>query len=137
MLGELLDEQRVAIGCVGDRRHQPGRGAAVGDQFHQTGDLVSGEATERDPVELGDAPEVADRAGVRGGLVGRADGADHDQLVERPGAGEERQQREGRGVGPVEVLEHQDGRSDPNHQAGDGLEQQALLDLRIGAAGAE
>jgi hypothetical protein len=110
-LGELDDEQRDPVGSP---VHEPGQ---------LLGDVGPGEATAQDrgdrlgaelaePELVGQPPQpelgagVADRGAVGEG-VGRPVGADHQQPGRDVPPGQPLQQVDGRGVGPVQVLEDQ------------------------------
>ena len=111
-LGELDDEQRDPVGSP---VHQPGQ--LLGDvgpgevAAQDRGDRLGAELAE--PELVGQPPQpqlgagVADR-GAAGEGVGRPVGADHQQPGRDVPPGQPLQQVDGRGVGPVQVLEDQD-----------------------------
>ena len=118
-LGELHDEQRHPVGAS---VHQPGQ---------LLGNVGSGEVapqhrghrrdTELAQPELGGQaaqPQAGAGVGDRGGAgqgVGRPVGAHQQQPGRRRPPGQPLQQVDGRGVGPVEVLEHQHQRTVRGH----------------------
>ena len=133
---QLLGHERQAARPLGDEQQQAGRRPFLLDAFDQGGQLVAIERRQHDPirrpraahdgVEVGH-PGVVARDGVE--LVRPDDG---QALVARD-PGQERDERPGRGVGAVEVLEHEDDRPplpEPPEQTQDPLEGPCLPPFR-------
>ena len=116
-LHELVHEERVAGARVVDRGHELWRDLLVcaaaqpaGPYGRELADLVAAEALQRQAG--GGARQAAERDRELGARVrlGMSVGGDRQQrrVGQRPGDELERQQ--GRGVGPVQVVEHDDER---------------------------
>ena len=135
MLGQLLDEERVAVRRVGDGAHQLGCGGAARDRLHERREVVAAEPAERHPFDRRVAPQLGEGAGVGAVLIGRAHRAEHCHVGESVVPSEVSQQRQRCRIGPVEVFEDHQRRAQPPEQRRDRLEQQPPLDPGLGDAG--
>ena len=133
---ELLGDERQAAGPFGDEEQQAGRRAFALDPLDQRGQLVAVERRQRQA--LGRARAGGDRAEVRRPRVVAADDvglvrADDRQALFARDAGQERDERPGRGIGQMEVLEDEDDRmllAQPAEQAEDPLQRPRLAPFR-------
>ena len=137
---ELFGEQRVALAApVHPVDHLPvGRGPE--DVGELVGKLVTVEALELDPLGAGAALELGEQRAQRMSavqLVGAVGGDDHRRLLRQAGL-EEAQERPGRAVGPVDVLDPQEHRllgAEARDQLEEGVEEAPLglaaLGLRL------
>ena len=135
VLGQLLHEERVAIGRVHHGVDQPRERPGARHQLDEAADVVVAEPAEFDALHRPGAAQLGQRRRGRRGQVGRADGAQQHEVVELGRAGEEGQQAERRGIGPLEVVEHEQERPERREERGHRLEEQAALDACVGLAG--
>ena len=134
MLGELTDEQRIAVGRVAHCVDQPVGRLGAGHVGHQLDEFGPAEAVELHRRDHTPPTQFGERCGGRRRDVGRPDRShDHhvgESLVRR----EEGEHRERALIGPVEVVEHHQRRTGRSQEARRRLEEQAPLDRRVGAA---
>ena len=105
----LLDEQRVALGAVVDRRGQGLGRIDLGREREEAGDVVLGQPAQRQPPRGVVPGELGQRRPQRviAAQVDLAVGThDQDPRV-RDRAGEELEEQQRRRVGRLEVVEHQ------------------------------
>ena len=110
--GDLLDEERVAVGALEHAVDQLGLGRLRQDALELDGDLVARQPLELEPANAARAVPAADEAaqGMRPLQLVGAIGEDEQYLGVVQAAHEQRHQLERRVVGPVEVLEGHDER---------------------------
>ena len=137
---ELADEKRVALGEVVDplgELAQLGSEIAAGGTANELGNLVAGEPGKPQPDDVIRPAEVGER--VREGLrhvgLGVAERGEQQHACVSRGACEMAQEEQGRRVGPVPVLEHEQRRpaaGDADEEIRDGRVQPVPLGIRIG-----
>ena len=147
-LDELVDEERVAGARLVDRRDELRRdrlglaGAAqpAGARGGELADLVAAEALQRQPG--GRAREAAERGGELGARVrlGVAVGGDRQQRDVGQRARDELERQQRGGIGPVQVVEHDDERlalGGGGQQRGERVEEPEarLVGVQLGGAG--
>ena len=132
----LLDEERVALGPLLQAQDERARGLAclAGlDELHRLGVV---EPVERDPLEAGVAVEPREQLGdllgaVAAGLADRR----HDEQPHRLDVLQHvPEQQRGRGVRPLQVVEHEHRRRLAGHtreHAGDGFEEPEAARLAV------
>ncbi len=138
---QLADQERVAVGELADRlRERERRGAqlAAPGAADELGHVAVGEPGEPQPHDVV-AAQVGERLRQRVGDVrlGVAVGGEHED-PRLGGAREMAQEQERRCVGPVRVLEHEQGRTlprDAGEQVGHGAVQAVALGVRVGVDG--
>ncbi len=133
---ELLDEERVALGPVG---HGPqGAGAERNPALaHELGHRVGRQPRERHLLEHAGAAQLGDGAGQRIVLahLELAVGAEHEQGRVPQGARELAQQQQRGRVGPLQVVEHEDGGPSAGglaQERGHGVEQRVAVAVAAG-----
>ena len=106
------DEERVALGLGVDRRDELVRRPGRGGELDVLGDVVLGQAVERDLARVRLAHELGERCRQRvaEGRIDVAVGADDQQAAAGDLARDEAQQQERRLVGGVDVVEDDDER---------------------------
>jgi hypothetical protein len=132
---ELLDEEGDAPGAVVQRAREPRGGRGVEHPLGERGGAPLAQRADRQLTQLSRAAQVVAQAPERMGArdLVAAEGADHEdrQLVQpRREGGEELERRV---VGPLEVVEQQQGRGirpDRDQPAADGLEERRTVALR-------
>ena len=112
---QLLGHERAAAGSLGDEQQQARRRPFALDPLDQGGQLVAVERRQREPLER--ARRVGDRvatAATHGSSAATTSGwsvPTIDQPLIARDPGQERDERAGRGVGAVQVLEDEDDRA--------------------------
>jgi hypothetical protein len=106
---DLLDEERVAIGLVGDGGGHRAEHVIVGQRLEQFGHRFGFETLELEALELhlpAQGPEsLVER--MAGANFGVPVGPDDQQPLPASGAGDMSEHRHGRGVGPVQIIQAQ------------------------------
>ena len=133
---QLLGEQRVALAAAEEARDELRVGVGAEDVGELLGELVLGQRLERDPARARVALELGQDGTQRMAavqLVGPVR-RDDEHALGPQAAGEERQERARRAVGPVDVLDPEDERL----LLAEAVEQreQRLEQLRLGELGA-
>ena len=128
---QLLGEERVALAAGVEAVDEAVVGCLAEDVLQRRGQLVAAQRLERDAVDLGIALDLGQQRAQRMAAVELVDavGQDDEHPLAAERAGEERDEGAGRGVGPVEVLEHEDDRrlaAEAVEEAEHGLEEAAL-----------
>ena len=106
---ELLGEERVALGALEHRVHEPGIDAIPEDARELLAHLVARERLEVDPLHAAVALELDQQRAQGMAAIELVRPVGRDQLHALPAqiAGQEREQVASRAIGPVHVLEHE------------------------------
>jgi hypothetical protein len=116
--GVLHEEERVAVRARPERLGLHGRGSGRRDRPDHLGGLVGSEARQRDPLRVAPGEAVGDRRECPGRLRLVTPRRHHRESSLACGLEEQAQDAQGRGVGPVQVVQdHQHG------PVGTGIEQ--------------
>ena len=134
VLGELTDEERVAVGGAAHRVDQPVGRLGTGHVGHQLDEFGPAETVELHRRDDTPATQFGERCAGRRRDVGRPDRS-HDHHVGEPLVRREEGEHGERAlIGPVEVVEHHQCRSGRAEEVRRRLEQQPPLHRRVGAA---
>ena len=136
MADDLLDEERVSLRLHVQRPAERRGGPDAGTQLDELGRLGLAETRDLDLRDEPLASQLGQRRREPGGMrLGRPVGAEHEHATVAGRPRDVPEQQQGRPIGPLEVVEHEQhrsGRGDLRQQTGDGLEQPVALGLRLG-----
>ena len=139
---QFLGDERQAAGPFGDEEQQAGRRPFALDPLDQRGQLVAIERRQCQAVRRTrtgrDRPEVGRPRVVAADDVGLV-GADDRQALFARDPGQERDERPGRGIGQMQVLDDEDDRmllAQPAEQAEDPFQRPCLAPFRGGRSAA-
>jgi hypothetical protein len=107
---DLLDEEGVPVGFGVNGAHERRRRVLAAQRQQHPGHALLGQATEADPAGLVPADQVVERPGqwTSGGDLGVPAGAQGHHRCLRDPLGEVLEEQQGRLVGPVEVVDHEE-----------------------------
>ena len=128
---QLLGEERVALAAGVQTVDEAVVGRLAEDVLQRGGQLVAAQRLEGDAVDRRVALDLRQERPqwVAAMQLVEAVGQDHEDPLAAERAGEERDEGPGRGIGPVEILEHEDDRrlaAEAVEEGEHGLEEPAL-----------